>query len=421
MFSKEKSERRNYTWNLMGSVFSSVTSTFLLLIVTRILNPESVDLFGITYSLGQQLLIIGLFQVRDFQATDVIEKYSFQIYLLSRLTTIFLMIISAIIFIIANQYNFNRSLIFFFLILWRACDAFSDVYQGFFQQKGRSEFSGKVLFFRSILVIFLFGFSIIVSKSLLFASVTSFVINLLLFPFLDFHYYKKLNFSYEGIINKNHGRLVMDLLRTCLPLFVNGFLITYIFNEPKLVIDDLLMNGSVQTGLQRDFNILFMPTFIMSLMLMILRPKITRLADLWLQKSFKQFYKEFKRLTIFLLALGIITTLLGYWVGTELLGFIYGVNLIGYKLEFAILLLGGIFNVLASILGNILTIYRKQSNLVIVYIITFIASKLFTGPLVVQYGMFGASLSFVLVMFIFWLTSLVVYAVINNYLIRIME
>lgn len=40
------------------------------------------------------------------------------------------------------------------MILYRYCDAFSDVFQGYFQQQQRSDLSGKVLFYRSILTIF---------------------------------------------------------------------------------------------------------------------------------------------------------------------------------------------------------------------------------------------------------------------------
>lgn len=139
-------EKSNYIWNMIGSVSSSVISTVLLIFAARLLSPESSDLFGIIYSLGQQLFVVGLFQVRDYQATDVHEKFDFQVYLETRIVTILLMIGSTFIFAAISHYTAEKTLIFLILVMSRAVDAFSDVFQGFFQQHERSDLAGKILF-----------------------------------------------------------------------------------------------------------------------------------------------------------------------------------------------------------------------------------------------------------------------------------
>ena len=199
------------------------------------------------------------------------------------------------------------------------------------------------------------------------------------------------------------------MLVTCFPLFFSGFLINYIFNEPKLVIDGLLSSGQLQTGLQRDFNILFMPTFIMSLLLIILRPLITDLSRVWLDKDYRQFYSSFGKLILILLGFGLFVIVAGYLVGTEVLGLLYGVPLTQYKWEFVILLLGGIFNVLASVIGNMMTIFRKQVNFMVVYIVTFIVSKMISTPLITELGMLGAAYSFLIAMIVFLVLSIGVF------------
>lgn len=415
-------EKSNYVWNMVGSVFTALISTVLLLIASRLLSPASSDLFGLAYSLGQQFIIIGLFQVRDFQATDVRQTYSFSSYLLTRLVTIALMIVSTLAFIWWNQYNLEKSMVLFLLVLCRACDAFSDVFQGFYQQRGRSDLAGKILFYRSLAVMVGFLVLLLVTKSLMLACLGIFLLNFSLIFLLDVPYlHVELGQKMKIVLNKQNLEKVVQLLKSCLPLFLNGFLLTYVFNEPKLVIDKLLTTGDLATGLQRNFNILFMPAFVMSLMLMILRPLITKLSDFWLQKKYQEFYGQFRLVSLVLTGIGMMVVVAGYAIGTEILGIVFGVALTTYKLPFALLLIGGVLYMLAAIIGNIMTIFRKQTNLLFVYLVTFVVSKLVTTSLVTQYGMLGAALSFLLSMIAFLVTSFLVYWIVNRALTRTSE
>ena len=92
-----------------------------------------------------------------------------------------------------------------------------------------------------------------------------------------------------------------------------------------------------------------------------------------------------------------------------MLGLLYGVPLTQYKWEFVILLLGGIFNVLASVIGNMMTIFRKQVNFMVVYIVTFIVSKMISTPLITELGMLGAAYSFLIAMIVFLVLSIGVF------------
>ncbi|MGT2754630.1 lipopolysaccharide biosynthesis protein [Streptococcus ovis] len=420
MSSQAINEKSNYVWNMIGSIFTALISTVLLLIASRLLSPASSDLFGLAYSLGQQFIIIGLFQVRDFQATDVRQTYSFSSYLLTRMVTVGLMVASTLGFIWWNQYNLEKSVVLFLLVLCRACDAFSDVFQGYYQQRGRSDLAGKILFYRSLAVMIGFFVLLLATKSLMLACLGIFLLNfsiifLLDLPYLHSHLQEKMSI----VLNRESFEKVIALLKSCFPLFLNGFLLTYVFNEPKLVIDKLLTTGELAAGLQRNFNILFMPAFVMSLMLMILRPLITKLSDFWLEKKYQEFYGQFGMISLILTGLGFLVVALGYFIGTEVLGIVFGVALTSYKLPFAILLIGGVFYMLAAIIGNIMTIFRKQTNLLLVYLITFMVSKLVTNPLVTQYGMLGAALSFLLSMIAFLAASFLVYWFVNRALTRI--
>ena len=73
------------------------------------------------------------------------------------------------------------------------------------------------------------------------------------------------------------------------------FLLAYIFNEPRIAIDSEIRLGHFIAGTQRDFNILFMPVFFMSLFILILRPLTTQLAILWKNKELKNLMPSLRR------------------------------------------------------------------------------------------------------------------------------
>ena len=77
-------------------------------------------------------------------------------------------------------------------------------------------------------------------------------------------------------------------------MFIYGFLLTLVFNEAKLSISGAYAKGIVEAGAQRDYNILFMPVFFMSLCILVVRPLITQMAELWQRKKFQVLQNVFK-------------------------------------------------------------------------------------------------------------------------------
>ena len=324
------------------------------------------------------------------------------------------MLLTSLGYIFVQGYSFYKAVIILLLVLYRAVDAYSDVFQGYFQQQNRSDLAGKVQFYRSWLSILVFGLSLILTKSLMISSAIICLINLFLTVVLDYRISTRnfeINF-YPSIFKDN--RNIISILKEAFPLFLNGFLITYVYNEAKIDIDSLLSQGLFSNGIQRDFNVLFMPVFVLSLLFFVLRPLTTQLSIYWYEQKYNLFYKQVYLLFATMTVLGIIIIGLGYLIGTEILGFIYGTSLVEYKVPFVILLVGGILNVLALVIDIVMTIFRKQTYLVIAYITSFLVAKFITMPFVKGEGIMGASLSFLISMIIFFCTSIVIYIWVNN-------
>ena len=408
------STKQNYVWNLFGTVSSSLISVVLLLFASRFLDSHNSDIFSIAYALGQQFFVLGYFQIRNMQSTDIQEKYSFISYHNTRIVTIMMMILTSVGYVIFQGYDLYKSIIILLLVLYRAIDAYSDVFQGYFQQQNRSDLAGKVQFYRSWICIIVFGFSLLLTKSLMISSIVICLINLILTVVLDYRIsIRNFNTKFFPSISKDLSS-IFSILREAFPFFINGFVITYVYNEAKIDIDLLLSKGLFSNGIQRDFNVLFMPVFVLSLLFFVLRPLTTQLSIYWYERKYELFYKQIYILFTTMTILGVIIIGLGYLIGTEILGLVYGISLIEYKIPFVILLTGGILNVLALVIDIVMTIFRKQSYLVIAYITTFIVAKLITMIFVKKDGILGASLSFLISMTIFFITSMLIYILVNN-------
>ncbi|MBF0780251.1 MULTISPECIES: lipopolysaccharide biosynthesis protein [unclassified Granulicatella] len=394
-----------YLWNLLGNVFAAAISVVLLMITSRLLSANQADEFSIAYSLGHLWVVIGLFQVRNYQATDVQFTHQFESYFTLRLFTVCVMIGSIIPYLYMTsfyEYTVANMVFIFLVILYRMWDAFADVFQGLFQQHERLDIAGKSMVIRYGTSMFVWLVMIYLTNSLVFSIVALIVWNGIVVYRYDYLPSRAfISIQWKNIVKGAYLKDAKHILRACMSLFVNGFILVYIFNEPKLVIGTGLKQGWLQEGMQRDYNILFMPVFFMSLCILVIRPLITKMAKLHLDKHYRVFYQTMRHITVSLFGFGIIATGLAYLIGTPILSLVFGVKLAGYELSLMILVFSGVLYALAIFTENILTIFRKQHYLLLVYGMMLVVSKILTMSLVKQHGVLGASLSFLIVMIVY--------------------
>ena len=399
------SDKEIYFWNLLGNLAASGVSVLYLLIITRLSSAKVADQFSLANSIGTLWIVIGLFQVRNYQGTDVKQRHSFIGYFQTRILTITIMILTLFpyLYIIGEgRYSLETLLLTFLMILYRMWDAVSDLFQGLFQQRERMDIAGKTMFIRYSTSVLVLLITLLLSESVLLALLSLVMWNGLLIFFYEMRfvaYFEKI--QVRELLSTRYKKDIKDILLACWPLFVNGFILLYILNEPKIIIEKGLNQGFLQTGMQRDFNILFMPVFFMSLIILIVRPLITKLAILWNKKEYKEFSLIIKRLLGFLSLGGLFVTFIAYLFGVPVLSLIFGVDLNKYVLPFTILIFSGVLYALAIVFENILTIIRKQHILVGLYIILLILTKLITEPFIYQKGMLGAAISFFIVMLVY--------------------
>ena len=409
------STEKVYFWNLLGNLAFAGSSVLFTLIVTRMTSPMEADSFSLAYGIAAILVVVGMFQVRSYQGTDVHYRHSFTSYSIARGLSLLLMVAVFFPYLFISGIDLHESskiTIIALYVLFRMCEAISDVFQGMFQRHERLDIAGKSMTIRYSFSTILLLVFLLVTKSL-----TQSLLYLVLLNFIfvfSYDYVKSKEFESIDFSVKNLKSNLFDaiaILKNCIPLFISGFLLAYIFNEPRIAIDSEIRLGHFIAGTQRDYNILFMPVFFMSLFILILRPLTTQLAILWKNKDLKKFDAIIKKLFVIFLGVGLILSVLAYLIGTPILSLVFGLPLYQHSSTLAILVFSGILYSLGIVFGDVMTVIRKQTYLLPIYLFMFITSKLTNDYLVHRLGLLGASLSFLIVMSVYFSGSLLVYFV----------
>ena len=137
-----------YVWNIAGNIANALLSVVTLMIVTRFLDSAEADVFSIGWAISQLMATIGTYQIRMYQATDIVGKFKFRQYLIYRFITIGIMLLSSGVYVYVRGYSGEKLLVVLLMCVFRAIDSFADVYEGWFQQKERYDLAGKALAYR---------------------------------------------------------------------------------------------------------------------------------------------------------------------------------------------------------------------------------------------------------------------------------
>ena len=407
---KEKNVKKAFLWNMIGSTCYSGSSFLYLLVVTRVCGAQLAGFFSLSYATAQLLLQVGRYGVRTYQATDLEQKYIFSEYKVSRIITCALMMLFGIIY---SSFSFKGEYIIIstFVIMMKMIDAVEDVFHGNLQQKYHVEQMGKMLAARNLYSAVFFTVILIVTKSLYLTCVATPVTSLVLCLVTNSWASRK----YAGHAEDNRKfqfSHVMELLKTCTPMFVGTFLSLLLYNIPKYAMASVMADEY-----QTYYSILFMPSFVISLMCeFVFKPTITTIAGLWWENNVKKFTLYVLRIIAIILVCCTAVVAGGHLIGRTLLELIYGVDLSPYKLQFVVLLIGGGISSEVYMLYNILIAIRWGKCLLPVYSITAVITILAAQAMVKQWGIMGAALNYVLscsILFILF-TCILTFAVLKK-------
>ena len=379
--------RRDYFWNTAAGIMLAAQTVIMLLVVTRVAGIWAGGVFALATAVGQQFQSLGMYEVRPYQATDVTQHFTFGTYHATRIITTTLMVIGIVGYPMASGRSGAELAAIIAVASIRILDAFEDVFFSEFQRVGRLDVGGRISFVRVFMTTAIFSVAIVMTRDLLVSSLVTIGLSVVLMvalivpaarPLFDL----KPRFDREPI-----GRL----LRACFPLFLASFLALYLSNAPRFAIESFMDSEH-----QGYFSILFMPAFTINLLsTLIFRPLLTRMAVEWASDNLDGFTRLIMRGLQGAFLAFVATFAAAFLIGVPLLNLLYGVDVGQYKNEMLILVAGGAFNAVSTILYYALATMRHQNAVFIGYGVAAVLVLGLSTFAVSRIGIMGAALSYV--------------------------
>lgn len=399
--------KKNFIWNILGTGLNAFNSLFFMITVTRINGVDNAGIFTIAYATACIMYVIGIYAGRIYQVTEPDKNITDKEYIINRLITSILMNVLVLIFCLIRKYDFYKTIIFVLLTLYKSLEAFSEVIYGILQKNEKLEIVGKSLFIKSIISVGVFIFVDILTKNMILSILSAilvWIVMILVFDINKVHQY--IEFSVP--INWNN---ILKIFRLGFTTFAIAFLGLYILNAPKYAIDSYLENN-----LQTVFGIIVMPATVIGLVAQFLiHPYLNNILKLYEEKNLKQLRRMLLKLIISILSIGIISSILAYFIGTQVLGIIYGIDLSVYKMGLLTIIIASTLYTIGVIYSSVLTTVRETFSQFIIYIIISIFALIISNIFTKMWNLDGAILAYLLIM----LLQFLLYTIYTNIKLKI--
>ena len=411
MSSKATPEQRNetdtdsvaraaYLWNTASGLLNAFQSVIMLVVLSHVCDAATAGVFTIAYANANLFLNLGKYGVRNFQVSDVDEKYGFAAYHAARVASVLAMLVFGGAWTLWTAttvgYTLEKTLTVLMMLAFKAIDAYEDVYHGNYQQHGRLDVGARVLTIRMLTMIVAFAGLIAATRDLLLSLTVSTVFTGAFFVGETVWAKRRFGLPVTAPGARNGGSdkasgcgawQTLALLRESFPVFLALFLLFYIGNAPKYAIDAVMDDVA-----QAQYGYIAMPVFVVGLLAnFIYNPIIASLAQDWAEGRVGKFARRFALQALVIVGITLVCIAGAWLIGVPVLDLLYNTRLEPYKVDLVVLLVGGGFLAMATLFTTGLTIIRWQGRLIPGYVAVSLLALLACPRAVAAAGIDGAS------------------------------
>lgn len=387
-------DSRNFIWNSIGGVLNAGQSVVLLMVITRVCGLTAAGIFSIAFATGNLFMYLGNYGVRNYQVSDLSEKFSFSDYVWHRLFTVFLMLAASAVYtgceLAFGGYSSYKAGCVAAMCCLKSIDCLEEVFEGRYQQRGRLDRSGKLVTFRLIISIGGMMAALVLSKDLLLSTWVGVVLAAAASAAMIVLYRDTAAWRRAPLIPAK----LWGLMRECFPVCAANFLSFFLINEPKYAID-----AAMDETAQACYNFIAMPVFVIQLLNMFLyQPLLVKMTLAWNSGERKKFLSYYGKIAVSLLAVALPVLLAAWAIGIPVLSWLYATDLSPYRVDLVLILVGGTFLAFNGFYCAVLTVMRAQNKIPLVYLAGSILTLIMTPRMVRLAEIRGAVLSFILIM-----------------------
>lgn len=382
---------RDYLLNTVGSVAWGALFPLLTVVATQLSGAERAGHFTMAFTTATLLLYVGNYGVKTFQVSDLEETESFSSYRAHRFITCFIMLALGFAYCAIRRYDREMWLISAGAYGFRAIDALADTYEARLQQQDKLYLAGVSQAVRSVLGVTFFSLLLLITKSLVVASIGMAVAALASFVLLTAPLTRL-----ETPRPRPAATIeIKELFVECFPSFLALFLFALIENIPKYAMEGVLPYES-----QVYFSAIFFPAQAMLMMVgFVYRPQLVRLATIWTDPHKRL---RFDLIVGAMLAVCGAVTLAGLafarWAAVPLGTLLYGTSFEPFRNAQYLMIIAGGLSAAIDFLYQIITVLRQQALATRIYLVATVLVIAMSVILVRLYGFDGAVWSYLGVM-----------------------
>lgn len=384
----DKQIRKNMIWNAAGSIVYLAAQWVVTVLTTRFYGYADAGILSLAMSITSTFQTIALFGIRNFQVSDIDNRYPDNCYVMLRNITSVFAFALCVVFSLVNGYDQAQILSIIGFMLFRLAEDYSDVIYGISQKNGRLDLAGKGFMIKGVLTLGVFSASYYLGAGLvpcIFAMAAASWLSTILFDLLI----SKRLFSFSLT---DSAKNCLSLGRETWPLCVYLFLSAAVTVIPKYILEK--MTDETTLG---AYSSIFAPAVIIhAAAVYIYTPFVNRFAELFSQKKYREFLKMVGRISLSVLALGAFAIVAAVFLGDFALRIMYGESILQYSDMLVPTLMATITIAIASFMYMLEVVIRDFKNLIIGCVIGCVFSTILTPAMINLFGANGTSVGMII-------------------------
>ena len=380
--------KKSILYNSIGSFTYLFCQWIITFIVVWIAGYETAGILSLAMTVSTTYTVIASFNMRNYQASDIKNKFSEKTYITSRIITCLVALILTIIYSVFKHFKMYQILCIIFYMIFKLSEALVDVIHGSLQKKWRFDVIGLSFFIRGILTLSAFSITLLLSKDILLSIIIMMILTYVFIYFYDIKNYKKEYINLGSTTKKQ----IVNLLIICIPLVIYGFLFNYVSMFPKVTLEKILgtkMLGYYSTVATPALIIQVACSFIFS-------PLVSHFAELYDKNKIRELKRIMNKTNLLILIIGLLGIIFSHFFANFFLTLLFGEEIASYTYLFSGVIIVSTIIAIIWFLGTILTVIRDYKTLLLGASISLLTSLTLSKIMISTYGLNGTNYTLIL-------------------------
>ena len=380
-----KKNINNFSWILIGNIIVSFSKWGMVILIAQFLSVEDVGTYSLVFAITAPISLFSNMKLRSLYITSTEDDFTSYQYV----RIIFSLFAIAAIFIL-GLFIYSSILPLLLLVgMNKILDLHSDLYYSLPNKFNNLILVGKILIFKSVILLFVFTISLLLTKDLKTALVFQLIFQLFILMFEK----KIIEKKYYSTYVKFNGESLKSIIKLGIPLGIVQMLISFNANFPRYALE-YFSDKETLGYFSAIMYVAIIANLFMNAISQIFLPK---LSFLYKENKIIEFKKYvYRYLVTISLILGVILFCAIAYFGELLLTIIYGEAYAAYNNTLLIITISIIINLIAWNFDTALMAIRYVSIQPKITLVNCLFTIVISIFLIKYFGIEGASYTLII-------------------------